>query len=269
MSRRRARQWAGHSVEALRRRWGGRPVYAYGRVDSTNAAARELAEAGKPQGTVVVAREQSSGRGRGERAWLSPPGGLYLSMIFRPRGMVVSPLTSVLAALGIVQALDGAFAELRPRLKWPNDIVAAGRKLGGVLPEATSGEAEVRHLVVGVGINVKPIGARAPADVGRRATSLAERLDRRVELVEVADAVVAGLERYLDRPSATADAATLEALDRYDWLKGRRVRVGPEGSWDRTPGLGVGIAPDGALLFRPDRGALRRLSSGSAEVETE
>lgn len=263
MSPRAAKRWAGHPVEALRKRWGRESVHVYGKVDSTNAVARGLAEEGAPQGTVVLAREQTAGRGRGDRAWHSPPGGVYLSMVFRPPAPAVPPLASVLAALGVVRHLDRAFPELEPALKWPNDIVVEGRKLGGVLPETSSGPDGSRYLLVGVGVNVKPLGDAAPREVRRRATALAEHVEE-ADPLAVADAVVRGLEAHLRRPPPVADAATLELLDRYDWLRDRRfrIRTGKEEE-EGIPGVGVGIAPDGALLFRPDRGALRRLSSAT------
>lgn len=268
MSPRQATQWAGHPVESLRRRWRREAVHVYGKVGSTNAVARELAEQGAPPGTVVLAREQTEGRGRGDRRWHSPPGGVYLSMVFRPPGVAIQPLASVLAALGVIRRLDGAFPGLEPVLKWPNDIVVEDRKLGGVLPEATSGAGGPRHLVVGVGINVKPLGASASKEVRSGATALAEHVDE-PDALRVADAVVRGLEAYLKRPPAAADDATLDLLDRYDWLRDRRFRVRTAEEGEGIPGVGVGIAPDGALLFRPDRGALRRLSSATVLTEPD
>lgn len=266
MSRRPVKRWAGRPVEELRRRWKRQSVHAYGKIDSTNAAARELAEEGASPGTIVLAREQTSGRGRGERRWYSPPGGVYLSMVFRPEEADLSPLVSVLAALGVVRELDRAFPELSPALKWPNDVVVEGRKLGGVLPEAVSGERRIRHLVVGVGVNVKLPGRRVPPALRKRATWLEEHVED-PDPLRVADAVVAGLEAFVRPPPRAADPATLELLDRYDWLRDRRVRFRPAEGGDGIPGVSVGIAPDGALLFRPDRGALRRLSGGSVEVD--
>lgn len=256
-------------MEELRKRWGRCSVHTYGKVESTNVVARMLAESEEPAGTIVLAREQTAGRGRGERRWYSPPGGLYLSMVFRPSGDSLLPLTSVLASLGVVRELDRRFPGIEPRIMWPNDILSDGRKLGGVLPDATSGEKGVRFLVVGVGINVKPLGEGAPRGLARRATSLEDRACHSVDLSQVADAVVTGLERYLQAPPISADATTLDLLDRYDWLKGRRVRVSYPGQRDGIRGLSVGIAPDGALLFRPDRGALRRCTAGSVKVESE
>jgi BirA family biotin operon repressor/biotin-[acetyl-CoA-carboxylase] ligase len=263
MSRRTTAEWDGYSLEALRERWGRESVVLHGKIDSTNEAARERAETGAPAGTIVVCREQTAGRGRAGRDWYSPrDAGLYLSMILRPRDLSHPAPVSILAGLGVVERLDAAFSGLRPALKWPNDIVASGRKLGGVLAEASWSEARPRYLVIGVGINVRALGRAAPPDVLERATSLATELDRKVPLVEVADAAIEGLETWLREPPVTLAGTVLDRVDQYDWLRDRRAVLTLPGEGPAQTGTCVGIAPDGALLFRPDRGALRRVTDG-------
>ena len=161
MSRRQVKKWAGHSAEELRERWGRESVFLFGSVDSTNQAAADLAEEGAPEGSIVLAREQSAGRGRDGRRWHSPPGsGLYLSMLYRPGVAELGPLISILAGLGVTRRLDYAFPGLDPAVKWPNDIMAGDRKIGGILAEAVWGDGGPRHLVVGVGLNVGEDSAR-------------------------------------------------------------------------------------------------------------
>jgi len=261
------KKWAGLSADELRSRWDREEVHLYGSVASTNDLARDLAEEGAPGGTIVLAREQSGGRGRAGRAWYSPAGGLYLSMIFRP-GRVENPeLLPILAGLGMAAQLERRIEGLAPALKWPNDLVTGDRKFGGILSEAAWGDDGIRHLVVGTGINVAPLGEGAPRGLRSRATSVEKAVGRKVALETVADAVVAGLEAYVPSAPPQLDAGLLQLADRYDWLRDRRVRVTPPDGKEALPGVCVGIAPDGALLFRPDRGALRRLHGGSVEAE--
>ena len=245
MSRRKTTEWDGESLEALQARWDRESVHLYGKIDSTNEAARELADEGAPAGTVVLCREQTAGKGRAGHAWYSP------------RDMI-----SILAGLGVAEHLDERFRGLAPGLKWPNDLVAGGLKLGGVLAEAYWSESGPRHLVLGVGINVRPLGREVPADFAGRATSVAAVLGRSVPLVEVADCVVGGLETWLTRAPASLEGPLLALVDRYDWLRDRRAKLTLPGDEQSQPGTCVGIAPDGALLFRPDRGALRRVTDG-------
>lgn len=269
MSRREVIRWAGIPVEELRERWGREAVHAFGKIDSTNAAARDLAREGAPAGAIVVAREQTEGRGRMDRTWHSPRDkGVYLSMIFRPEGGPVTPALSILAALGVVRGLHRRFPRLEPRVKWPNDLMADDRKFGGILGETSRPEkGEARFVVVGVGVNVKPMADALPKSLRKQATWIQE-FEPEVELLEVGDAVVSGLESRLAHPAPALESEALELLDRYDWLRDRRVRVKQSRQESGTVGVCVGIAPDGALLFRPDRGALRRLSSAIVEAET-
>lgn len=254
--------WDGHSAEELEERWG-RPVHVFHSVGSTNDEARRLAEEDAPAGTIVIAAEQTAGRGRGGKKWSSPAdAGVYLSMVFRPETLEPAPV-SVVAGLGLARALDQAFPGLQPTIKWPNDLYAHGLKLGGVLSEAAWSHRRPRHLVVGVGINVRPLGGGISQKIARHATSIDEELDREVPLAEVADAVVVGLVRHLDDPRPRLSAADLDDLDRYDGMRDRRGTLVPPGDKEPLPGKCVGIAPDGALLFRPDRGALQRVADGS------
>jgi BirA family biotin operon repressor/biotin-[acetyl-CoA-carboxylase] ligase len=263
MSRRKTTEWAGETLADLQSRWDREGVVLFGEVDSTNEAARDLAEDGAPAGTVVLCREQTAGRGRAGHEWHSPKdAGVYLSMILRPAELAHPALVSILGGLGVVECMDGRFRGLRPGLKWPNDLVAGGLKLGGILAEAAWSESRPRYLVVGVGINVRPLDRGAPADVAGRATAIDSVVGETVSLVDVADCVINGLEAWLPRAPASLEGDLLTRVDRYDWLRDRRARLTLPGDEAGHTGTCVGIAPDGALLFRPDRGALRRVSDG-------
>lgn len=261
MSPRQVKTWGGLSIDDLRRRWGRETVFAYGEVDSTNEVARELADEGAPGGTIVVARSQAAGRGRAGRSWFSPEGGLYLSALFRPRRAEVPPSVTILAGLGVALELSGLTPGAPVSVKWPNDLVLDGRKLGGILAETHAGDDGAPRLVVGVGLNVAE--AAWPEALEGRTIALAERAS--VGLPEAADAVIAGLERWLPDPPGALTPTQLDELDRRDWLKDRRIALDTGGE-EPLVGQGAGIAPDGAFLFRPDRGALRRVTSGSIEV---
>lgn len=261
MTPRSVKTWGGLGIDELRERWGREDIHAYGVVPSTNDLARELADDGAPAGTIILARSQTEGRGRGGATWESPEGGgLYMSMIFRPPGTMIAPLVTVVAGIDIALALGRAFPDLSPRVKWPNDLIVRDRKLGGILAESSASDAGGQQLVVGVGVN---LSRRRLGDGVVGAIALDEVVVG-AEPSDVADAVVEGLERRLHEPPAALDGAALDDADRLDWLKNRRVRHRlPEA--DPVVGIAAGIAPDGALLLRPDRGALRRIVSGSVE----
>lgn len=267
MSDERASGWHGHDEDELRRRWDRDEVYVFGSVDSTNETARRLAdEEEASDGTVVLAREQKAGKGREGRVWHSPPGGVYLSLVLRPDSLPNPDLLPLLAGLGVVRRLDEAFEGLDPALKWPNDVMVDDRKAGGLLCEALWSDEAVRFVVAGAGVNVRPL-ENVPSGVGQGAISLDEALGEETPMAEAADAVLAGLETWLPGVPASLDTRALDLVDRYDWLEDRRVRVTLPEEDEPLPGVCVGIAPDGKLLFRPDRGALRRLDRGSVEAE--
>ncbi|MEJ2339638.1 MAG: biotin--[acetyl-CoA-carboxylase] ligase [Gemmatimonadales bacterium] len=251
MSARRISKWAGRTEAELRRRWERPDVHLFGKVGSTNDEAKRLAEKDAPAGTIVIGREQTGGRGRVRPIEVGNPG-----------------LLPVAAGLGVVRALDLAFSTLGPALKWPNDIYAGERKCGGILAEASWSKRAPRQVIVGVGINAKPLPSSVPAAVRSSATSIEDEIGAQVDLADVADAIVHGLEAFLREPASVLDHGALELLDHYDWLRDRRVSVLVDRADSATTGVAVGIAPDGALLFRPDRGALRRIENAVVVPET-
>src|SRR5688572_22164474 len=155
----------------------GEPAYFFSETTSTNDVAAALAERGAPEGATVIACAQSLGRGRFGRKWFSPPGaGLYISVVFRdPRVVPLLTLAGGVAAADGIRAATG----LPVSLKWPNDVIVEGgvarggvksRKLAGVLAEASSAVDGVHHVVLGVGINLRP--AAYPPEIADRATSI-------------------------------------------------------------------------------------------------
>ncbi|MDM8271944.1 biotin--[acetyl-CoA-carboxylase] ligase [Thermophilibacter provencensis] len=173
-------------------------------MGSTNDRALELAREGAPHGCAVAARRQTAGRGRRGHVWESPRGNLYLSVVLRP---CVSPsrLPGLAAAcgLGAADVLDVLLASNAPQLKWPNDLLAAGRKLGGILVEAARDNDGKSFAVCGIGINIES----APRDLG--AVSLAE-LGVAASFSALAEALRAGI---VSRVDAWASAEGERPLD--------------------------------------------------------
>jgi len=220
----------------------GRPRLHLRTIGSTNARARELAEAGAPHGTAVTAGEQTAGRGRQGRGWSTPPGSaLAVSLVIRDP----DPLLSLRAGLAVAD-LAGAAA----RVKWPNDVLVDGRKVAGILAE---GRPQEGWAVLGIGVNAALDLAVLPADVRERAGTLGFAP---AELPRALQELLGALERRLAQPPE----ATLAALRERDALAGRPVR------WDGGSGTGAGIADDGALLVRDAGGALHALAAGEVHL---
>lgn len=232
---------AGEITARLPTRRFGRPLRVYERVTSTNDVARGLAEVGATEGTAVLALEQTRGRGRRGRTWLSPRGGLYLSIVLRPS--LPDPRVALLGyavAVGAAVALESVTGVL-VRLKWPNDLMVGAGKVGGILTETWGTVA-----IAGIGINVNV----APAGLSPGGASFHVAGAGWVPLVR---AVLCGAEQFYDGLQSEAHHV-LDAWRRRSITLGRRVVVA--GAVE-AEGLAEDVAEDGALLLRTDSGLIR------------
>ena len=232
----------------------GRRVLYYQTLPSTMDAAWEAARGGCPEGTLVLAEEQTVARGRFDRPWLSPQGSLSLSLVLRPASLCLPSLPMV-TSLAMAQAIEKA-TSLRPAIKWPNDIMLGGKKVCGLLIEAKAGLA-----VVGAGLNVN-MAASAYPEVAGTATSLSQELGRDVPLKEVLLAFLEEMERlYLACQKGKAIhrewAARLETL-------GRRVAVKVNDHIEK--GLAEDVDENGHLLLRRPDGSTVRLIAGEVTL---
>ncbi len=155
-------------------------IREYEEVISTQAIADDLARGGAPEGTVVVAREQMAGEGRFGRRWLSPRGGLYMSLVLRPDRVEGVHLLSLVGALAAVEGVRQG-SSVSPQIRWPNDVVIRGRKLGGVIANATMIGESVVSVVLGIGVNCN-FSAKGLGELAGTSTTLKELLGKRVDL---------------------------------------------------------------------------------------
>jgi BirA family biotin operon repressor/biotin-[acetyl-CoA-carboxylase] ligase len=211
------------------------------RVGSTMDALHELAEAGAPAGTAVVADVQAAGRGSRGRAWTSPPGGLWLSVLARPVDAGLE-LLSLRVGLAVAAAVAGAGAGRELRLKWPNDLMLGERKAGGVLCEARWQGGAPAWVTIGVGLNV---ANPPPPELARVAIHLASAVPGLTPAALIEPVV--GAIRGIDPLGGPLRADELAALARLDWLRGRALAAPVAGTAD-------GILADGALLVRSPGG---------------
>ena len=243
----------------------GRSFEVHHSIESTNDRARELASCGEPEGTVVVADEQTRGRGRAARGWHSAPGlGLYMSVILRPRTPPArAPLMGLMAAVAVREALSKS-TPAAIAIKWPNDIVVRREtpdglgKLAGILTESRATSELVRDLVVGVGVNVNHLENDFPAEIAGRATSLRLLGGAALDRAELAAGILTAMDGWYTLWARSGDQPILEAFRAMALdLEGRRVRVvagvGQEGV-EALTGTTAGLAGDGALRVLPDGG---------------
>ena len=237
-------RYDGLDAEELRRRTGAARVELRSSVGSALDVAHELAAAGAPQGLLVLAEEQTAGRGRQGRSWHSAAGaGVWVVALLRPATPPSAGALAIRVGLGLVEAVAEAAPRAEPRLKWPNDLMVRDRKAGGVLCEARWQGRKLGWIAVGIGVNV-----RGPAPPGLRHEAIA---------LKAADASVTRirlLEGLVPRLWGAAEPAMLEEAERDAFL---RLRWRPDGGAEEELGT-VGVDQDGALLVAAADGSLDR-----------
>jgi len=237
-------------------------VRHYYRLGSTMDQAARLAQRDAPHGTLVLAEEQTQGRGRLGRVWLSErSAGIYCSVILRPPLPASrAPLLTLAAALAIADAA-GEITRTEADIRWPNDVLIGGRKCCGILPEMSSEMERVKYIVLGFGLNVNQ--QQFPAELAGEATSLALAAGRRLSRSEVLGAVLRSLERrYRQLLETGAEAIIAEFECRSSFARGRRVAVTDEAQ--QFTGVTGGLDRSGFLLVRRgDTGNLHTVLSGT------
>ena len=233
----------------LARRWGVPQCGVFRTLPSSLDAIHDLGAQGAPSGTVVLAEEQTAGRGRDGRTWRSPPGGVWLGMLLRPPPALpaagVLSLRVGLVLADVVEAVLGvrptALSGPRAGLKWPNDVLIDDRKVAGILCESRWQGDSLLWLAVGIGVNV---ANEIPPELGDRAIALRD-VRPSVRRIDILDQLVPALLR-LTAHGAQLTQFECAAFARRDWLRGRQIRA-------PLAGRAAGIRPDGALLV--DTGA--------------
>ena len=244
--------------------WAGRPVHFFETIDSTNLRAKLEAEAGAKQGTLIVADEQTAGRGRRGRDWESPAGkNVYFTLLLRPEmdpGRA-SMLTLVMA-LAVAEGIQKT-CRLDPQIKWPNDIVLEGKKICGMLTEMSLERDYIHYVVVGVGINV---GLQCfPESIRATAACLQEFTGEPVNRATLIAEIMKSFEPLYDRFLQTYDMREIRQLYEDKLVnRNRQVRVlDPKGEYT---GTARGINDRGELLVELTDGRTETVYAGEVSV---
>ena len=255
------------SIDLIRRalttRVVGFEIHLHGAVSSTNDVACTLAEQGGREGTVVLAEAQRAGRRRFGRPWFSPDhANLYASVIFRPAiAPSALPVFAMIASLALADAVTGE--GVPATVRWPNDVVVAGRRVGGTLTTAATAGNVVRHAVLGVGVNLnvtREALASALGPEGALATSVREAAGRMIDRNRVAASLLNRIERWHALYTDYGPGALLDAWNQRDALRGRVVETrGPEGA---RHGRVAGVDDRGRLVLEPRPGETAVVACG-------
>ncbi|MBI4303208.1 MAG: biotin--[acetyl-CoA-carboxylase] ligase [Chloroflexi bacterium] len=246
----------------LQTRFVGQRVLYYPSLTSTMEVARREALAKAPEGTAVVTDEQTAGKGRLGRTWLSPQGSISLSVILYP-AIEHLPCLIMLASLAVVHSIEQV-TSLKPQIKWPNDVLVNGRKVCGILSECDVRGNVVNYAIIGIGVNVNLNLAGFP-EVRQFATSLSNELGKEVSRLGLIRSLLVEIERlYLALPSG--DSVYEEWRARLVTL-GKKVRV--KSSEAVYEGVAESVARDGSLLVKGPDGNLARVVAGDVTLRDE
>jgi len=238
----------------------GKHIYHFFKTDSTNRVALELGHADEPEGAVVLAEEQSAGRGRAGHSWHSErAAGIYVTLLLRPKlAPVQAPLLTMMAGLSAHAAVE-AVTGLPVDLKWPNDLMVRGKKAGGILTEMHADPVEVRFVAVGMGLNVNQ--EKFPVELAGTATSLrieTGKIQSRMELLVRLLREFESDYNLFVREGVASVVKRFEVLSSY--AHGKRVRV-TNGS-ESYLGTTVGLGPEGLLQVERDDGRVVTVIAG-------
>lgn len=238
----------------------GKRIHHFFKTDSTNRVAMEMGHAGEPEGAVILAEEQTAGRGRAGRDWHSERAtGIYVTLLLRPKiAPVQAPLLTMMAGLSAHEAIRSQTG-LDVDLKWPNDLLVLGKKVGGILTEMHAEPTQVRFVIVGIGVNVNQ--EKFPGELGTIATSLRTASGKNQSRLELLVRLLREFENdynQLLRDGSESVIERFEALSSY--ARGKRVRV--TSGKDSFTGTTAGLSIEGLLRVKRDGGPVETVIAG-------
>jgi BirA family biotin operon repressor/biotin-[acetyl-CoA-carboxylase] ligase len=233
----------------------------FNQTDSTNLQAKAMAAAGAPEGTLIIAEEQTEGRGRRGRNWFSPPEtGIYMSLIIRPAILPQEAPRFALLTAAAVAAAVGEMTMLATRIKWPNDILVGGRKLGGILTEVSMEMDKVEYMIVGLGLNVNLAREAFPPDLQKIGTSIRAESGRFFPRIPLVRRILERFEELYDEYRQLGFASIRERWQAFTDMIGRTVAVDTLGRL--LTGEVTDFDEDGYLVVREHSGNTVRIFSG-------
>ncbi|MFH5781227.1 biotin--[acetyl-CoA-carboxylase] ligase [Heyndrickxia oleronia] len=234
-------------------------------IDSTQKVAHQLAQEGCPEGTIVVAEEQTNGRGRLTRHWHSPKfTGIWMSIVLRPKlPPFKAPQFTLITAVAVVQAIE-QLCDLQPEIKWPNDILIKGKKVTGILTELQADSDKIHSIIIGIGINVNQTREDFPEELHSVATSIAIENGGKLSRSILIQQILANLEKYyqiyLDKGFAPLKLLwEIYAISIGKDIIARTVN-------EVIAGKAIGISDEGVLKIQDKNGVIHDIYSADIEV---
>ena len=246
--------------KGLKTKFMGKDIHYFKEVDSTNDVAKYLAQNGAEEGTVVVAEIQNRGKGRRGKTWISPPGGVWMSIILRPDiPTSKAPQLTLVTGVAVAETLKKEL-KLDVGIKWPNDILIGKKKVCGILTEVNASVNKVNYVIVGIGIDMNVDVPLFPPDLQEGATSLKNELDTEINGAILVQKFLLNLEKLYGQFTSGKFPDILNEWRFLSKTIGSQVEVRTRGKTIR--GNAVGINKDGILILELDDGSLRKIISG-------
>ena len=248
-------------IRGIETRRLGKKIHYFVEIDSTNVYAHKLAQEGAAEGEVVIAEAQTHGKGRMGRSWVSPPyRNLYLSVILRPKlAPPHAAQITLMCAVALAETVQ-SFLPFRPEIKWPNDILAGGKKLAGILTESSVEADRVRFVIVGIGVNLNFPKELMPKAIQDVATSIFILTQKTVDREAFARRLIQDLDRCYGELENGGFASIAERWESFFQLKGKKVKV--EMMDQAILGKAMGIDSEGALILQDEGGCQRKIVAG-------
>jgi BirA family biotin operon repressor/biotin-[acetyl-CoA-carboxylase] ligase len=251
-------------LSMLKTEYVGREIHYFQKLSSTNTVAKEQAKKGAKEGTVIIAETQTQGHGRLNRLWISPKGGAWLSIILRPQIAAEEvPKITLITSVAVAKTLHRMYG-LKTEIKWPNDVLIDGKKVCGILTEASTNGKNEKIIVVGIGINANFTLEGLPSNLWMTATTLKEGLRKNVDIEKLICALLKGFEEYYKLFKRKKFKKLLEEWREMAGFLGKKIEVTSFG--EDWVGRAIDIDESGALIVELEDGERKRVFSGDVTV---
>jgi BirA family biotin operon repressor/biotin-[acetyl-CoA-carboxylase] ligase len=248
----------------LKTKWMGKHIHYFSVLPSTNTKAYQLAAQGGREGEIIIAESQKQGKGRLGRPWFSPAfANLCLSVILRPKvALYQASLLTFTAAVATAEAVE-KYSGVKPKIKWPNDILVKGRKMAGLLNEIHSEIDRIHFIILGIGVNLNTDEKMFPKEIRRTATSLKREMGRVVSRKAFLQILLEELEKWYEIFLRKGSSPVLKAWRDRAQIAGKHVKVTSFG--ERLVGRAIDVDSEGALILRLEGGGQKRVVAGDVE----
>lgn len=243
----------------------GQEMYTFEAVRSTNSVAKFLAETGVSEGTIIISETQTGGKGRSGKEWVSPKGGIWLSIILNPE---ISPAKAPLLTLATGVAVRKTLTNfgIESEIKWTNDILINDKKVCGILTESLAKQNQIEHVIIGIGINADLNIESLPEKFREGSVSLSEVVDEKINKIKGLTAFCKEFEFIYNKFKEEDFEYILKEWRKYSHTIGKHVKI-YQAFGKIIAGYAVGIDYDGALILEKANGKLVRVISGECRVQ--